>query len=311
MAAAEVGVDRVGVSSQQPAAESKKREGSSRAEPQQPSLADEIENTSERKLSLLIQASRARSASTASEASLQVDWEQLDRTEAQEEEQADDEEVVRSSHRHILAYASFLTPTQQTTLLLARLEQENNALATDPKAARARVETQSRPPSVYQLKKMVQEQGARSVRFSLVPTVAPMTELEFWAALVREYAQTAQRLPLITSSKIRGGIPPPLRGVVWVSMAGARNTAIEEQFDQLSQKSTPHENTIAKDLGRSFPGVEMFQDPNGDGQRMLGTVLRCFSLYDDKIGYCQGLGFLVGPLLMNMGDKQAFCVLVR
>lgn len=158
---------------------------------------------------------------------------------------------------------------------------------------------------------MVAEQGARSVRFSLVPEVAPMTELEFWAALVKDYAQTAQRLPLITSSKIRGGIPPPLRGVVWVSMAGARNTHVEEQFDRLSLESTPHENTIAKDLGRSFPGVEMFKDPNGDGQRMLGTVLRCFSLYDNKIGYCQGLGFLVGPLLMNMGDKQAFCVLVR
>jgi hypothetical protein len=34
-------------------------------------------------------------------------------------------------------------------------------------------------------------------------------------------------------------------------------------------------------------------------------------LYDHKIGYCQGLGFLVGPLLMQMGDKEAFCVLVR
>ena len=285
-----------------------KRSTTSELEP--PSLADEIDNSPERKLSLLVQGNRARSSSSTSEASLQVDWQQLDETEAREEEQADDEEVVREA---VLTSQSGtrLMNLQQTTLLLARLEQENNALATDPKAARTRVETQSRPPSVYQLKKMVQEQGARSVRFSLVPTVAPMTELEFWAALVREYAQTAQRLPLITSSKIRGGIPPPLRGVVWVSMAGARNTAIEEQFDILSQKSTPHENTIAKDLGRSFPGVEMFQDPNGDGQRMLGTVLRCFSLYDDKIGYCQGLGFLVGPLLMNMGDKQAFCVLVR
>lgn len=138
-----------------------------------------------------------------------------------------------------------------------------------------------------------------------------MTELEFWAALVRDYGQTAARLPTITSSKIRGGIPDPLRGVVWVSMAGARNSAVEDEFDRLCSKSSSYENMISKDLGRSFPGVEMFKDPDGEGQRMLGTVLKCFSLYDDKIGYCQGLGFLVGPLLMNMGDKQAFCVLVR
>jgi hypothetical protein len=185
-------------------------------------------------------------------------------------------------------------------------------IATDPKAGvRTRIESQSRPPSIHQLKKLVQEQGARSVRFSLLPAAAPMTELDFWAALVRDYLQTAQRLPTVTSNKIRAGIPAPLRGVVWVSMAGAREVQIEEQYDRLCNESSPYENIISKDIGRSFPGVEMFRDPAGEGQSMLAKVLKCFSLYDDKIGYCQGLGFLVGPLLMNMGDKQAFCVLVR
>jgi hypothetical protein len=185
-------------------------------------------------------------------------------------------------------------------------------IATDPKAGvRTREESQSRPPSIHQLKKLVQEQGARSVRFSLLPAAAPMTELDFWAALVRDYPLTAQRLPTVTSNKIRAGIPAPLRGVVWVSMAGARELQLEEQYEELCNESSPYENIISKDIGRSFPGVEMFRDPAGEGQKMLGNVLKCFSLYDDKIGYCQGLGFLVGPLLMNMGDKQAFCVIVR
>lgn len=200
---------------------------------------------------------------------------------------------------------------QQTALLLARLEQENNALAYDPKSNISRIRSESRPPSLLQIKRLVQEQGARSVRFSLLPAAAPMTELDFWAALVRDYLQTAQRLPTVTSNKIRGGIPAPLRGVVWVSMAGARDAVLEDQFDKLSGESSPYENMINKDIGRSFPGVEMFKDPSGEGQKMLAMVLKCFSLYDDKIGYCQGLGFLVGPLLMNMGDKSAFCVLVR
>jgi hypothetical protein len=138
-----------------------------------------------------------------------------------------------------------------------------------------------------------------------------MTELDFWAALVRDYPQTAQRLPTITANKIRSGVPAPLRGVVWVSMAGARDKAIEAQYDKLLCESSPYENIIGKDIGRSFPQHEMFRDPLGDGQKMLGRVLKCYSLYDTKIGYCQGLGFLVGPLLMNMGDKEAFCVLVR
>lgn len=158
---------------------------------------------------------------------------------------------------------------------------------------------------------MVQAQDGTTWRVSQLPSPPPMTELDFWAALVRDYPQTAQRLPTLTSNKVRSGIPAPLRGVVWVSMAGARDRAIEERFDELCGMQSPYENIINKDIGRSFPGVEMFRDPEGEGQKMLARVLKCFSLYDDKIGYCQGLGFLVGPLLMQMGDKEAFCVLVR
>ena len=138
-----------------------------------------------------------------------------------------------------------------------------------------------------------------------------MTELEFWSALVRDYPQTAQRLPTLTSNKIRSGIPPPLRGVVWVSIAGARNNFLEDEYDRLCVEPSPYEKLIHKDVGRSYPGVDMFRDPDGAGQKMLSKVLNAFSLFDQEIGYCQGLGFVVGPLLMHMGDKEAFCVLVR
>jgi Rab-GTPase-TBC domain-containing protein len=138
-----------------------------------------------------------------------------------------------------------------------------------------------------------------------------MTELEFWAALVADYPLTAQRLPTLTTNKIRAGVPPPLRGVVWPSIAGARDTHLLEEFQRLGGETSPYEGIIEKDIGRSFPNVEMFRDPNGDGQQMLARVLNCFSLYDSKIGYCQGLGFVVGPLLMHMSDTEAFCILVR
>ena len=138
-----------------------------------------------------------------------------------------------------------------------------------------------------------------------------MTELEFYTALVTDYKRTAQCLPTLLSKKVRGGIPPPLRGMVWQSMAGSRDLLLEDQYDRLAEESSPYEGMIGKDIGRSFPGVDMFKDSNGDGQRMLGRVLKAFSLYDHKIGYCQGLGFIVGPLLMHMGEKEAFCILVR
>ncbi|RDL33763.1 Ypt of gyp1p [Venustampulla echinocandica] len=227
----------------------------------------------------------------------EVNWEELERSEEKEPRNEASED--------------------STALLLARLEQENNLLATNPKSGIAKTQaveirnrSQSRPPSIQHLKKLVNGPTPLSLRYSMIPA-PPMTDLEFYAALVQDYTRTAQCLPTLLSKKIRSGIPPPLRGVVWQSMSGARDRLLEDQFDRLCGESSPYEGIIGKDLGRSFPGVEMFRDPDGDGQRMLGRVLKCFSLYDQKIGYCQGLGFLVGPLLMHMGDKEAFCVLVR
>ena len=240
--------------------------------------------------------SNSSGSSLSSNGSAQVDWDELEKSE----EQAPRDEGSDES----------------TAFLLARLEQENNALATNPKAALARTRstrrgTKVRPPSIQYLKKLVNEPTKPSLRYSLIPDPPPMTELEFWAALVNDYPQTVQRLPTLTSNKIRNGVPPPLRGVVWMSIAGSRDPLLENEYDRLSGESSPYENLIGKDIGRSFPGVEMFRDPSGDGQQMLGSVLKCFSLYDQEIGYCQGLGFVVGPLLMHMGDKEAFCVLVR
>ncbi|KLU81775.1 hypothetical protein MAPG_00856 [Magnaporthiopsis poae ATCC 64411] len=204
-----------------------------------------------------------------------------------------------------------------TALLLARLEQENAKLATNPKTVKVKPAEslksptkKPRPPSMAMLRDMVNGPTPPALRYSMLPP-PPMTDLEFYAALVKDYEQTAARLPTLLSHKIRKGIPPPLRGVVWQSISGARDVALEEEFERLSGETSPFEGIIGKDLGRSFPGVEMFRDADGEGQRMLGRVLRCYSVYDPEIGYCQGLAFLVGPLLMHMPDKQAFCVLVR
>jgi len=164
--------------------------------------------------------------------------------------------------------------------------------------------------SVHGLKRLVNAPHTQPLRYSQIPAPA-MTELEFWAALVQDYRQTVQRLPTLTSNKIRGGVPPPLRGVVWPSIAGAHDLQLHQDFQRLSTEPSPYDGLIGKDVGRSFPNVDMFKDKDGEGQQMLRKVLKAFSLYDEKIGYCQGLGFVVGPLLMHMGEADAFAVLVR
>ncbi|GAB7331496.1 hypothetical protein MBLNU13_g02897t1 [Cladosporium sp. NU13] len=247
-----------------------------------------------------------RGSQSSEDEANEVDWKQLERHERQEKSDKDLPEGAEDD---------------STAFLLARLEQENAILTSDPKAAThkpvKRARGKSRPPSMAQLRKLVTQNDTPSIRYSLAPSMEvleeppPMTELEFWTALVQDYPSTAARLPTLTTSKIRAGIPPPLRGVVWASMAGARDRSLEDAFDRLLDEKSPYEGIINKDVGRSFPGVDLFRDAGGEGQKMLGTVLKCFSLHDKDIGYCQGLGFLVGPLLMNMGEREAFCVLVR
>ncbi|KAL1893144.1 hypothetical protein Sste5346_006576 [Sporothrix stenoceras] len=226
-----------------------------------------------------------------------VNWEQLQQTENEE-----------SNGQN----------TDNTAMLLARLEQENAKLATNPKSIRVQAPDSTqlsprrvRPVSVAQLRDMVQGPTPAALRYSMLPP-PPMTDLEFYAALVQDYHQTAARLPTLLSNKIRKGIPPPLRGVVWQGMTGAtRDAALLDQYERFCDATSPYEGIIGKDLGRSFPGVDMFREPDGDGQRMLGRVLKSYSLHEPRIGYCQGLAFLVGPLLMHMPDREAFCVLVK
>lgn len=251
-------------------------------------------------------ASYRKSGESSSDDDGQVDWPALDKTEEQEKQDKDLPEGAED---------------ESTAFLLARLEQENAKFASDPKTPAnkniSRARAVSRPPSMAHLKKLVASRDTPSIRYSLASDsglpdeVPPMTELEFWTALVQDYPKTAARLPTLTTTKIRSGVPPPLRGVVWTSMSGARDKDLEEAYDKLVGEKSPYEGIINKDVGRSFPGVELFRDADGDGQKMLGRVLKCFSLQDKDIGYCQGLGFLVGPLLMNMGEREAFCVLVR
>ncbi|KAL2121466.1 hypothetical protein VTJ04DRAFT_5493 [Mycothermus thermophilus] len=264
--------------------------------------------TSKRRKNLLQELGKAsdgrkRSDSASSSDSEHVDWDALQKKEDLE---------AKEHGARIGGRANDLNPTAAS--LLAKLNQENAriaAAATNPRTAAIQSSaSKPRPPSMAQLRKMISGPTPPALRYSTLPPT-PMTELDFYLALVKDPKQTAARLPTLLSNKVRKGIPPPLRGVVWQSMAGARDSALEELYDRLSGETSPYEGMISKDLGRSFPGVDMFRDPDGEGQKMLARVLKCFSLYDKKIGYCQGLAFLVGPLLMHMQDKQAFCVLVK
>ncbi|KAI8970375.1 rab-GTPase-TBC domain-containing protein [Mycotypha africana] len=111
-------------------------------------------------------------------------------------------------------------------------------------------------------------------------------------------------------SRLRRGISPAhMRGSVWQALSNATSLHLERLYDQLKNEHTTFEYLIQRDVTRTFPNTKMFSQQRG--QDALARVLRAYSLYDADVGYCQGLAFLVGPLLLNMPEEAAFCVFVR
>ncbi|CEQ40743.1 SPOSA6832_02373 [Sporobolomyces salmonicolor] len=134
---------------------------------------------------------------------------------------------------------------------------------------------------------------------------------DFWGRVMSDYEEVARAQPRELSRAIQKGIPPALRGMTWQLMAAAKDPTLESVYSSLLKQKSPHEKSIARDLSRTFPKHEYFADNGGVGQENLFNVVKAYSLYDEEVGYTQGLQFIVGPLLLNMPDEESFCVLVR
>ncbi|KAB5595096.1 GTPase-activating protein GYP5 [Ceratobasidium theobromae] len=189
-------------------------------------------------------------------------------------------------------------------LLLARLEQKSAKEEADPALKRASVDGTGK--LIDGFKRMQVEQIGQAEEVS-----AGGIDWAFWGEVVANYEEVARTKPTELARAIENGIPASLRGMMWQLMSASKDATLEKVYSDLLKKTTPHEKSILRDLGRTFPNHEFFNDGAGVGQENLFNVLKAYSLYDPEVGYCQGLAFIVAALLLNMPDEEAFCVLCR
>lgn len=71
-------------------------------------------------------------------------------------------------------------------------------------------------------------------------------------------------------------------------------------YETLLKQLTAHQHAILIDLGRTFPNHSYFSSPLGPGQLALFNLLKAYSLLDPEVGYCQGLSFVAGVLLLHV-----------
>lgn len=104
---------------------------------------------------------------------------------------------------------------------------------------------------------------------------------------------------------IRKGVPLRYRKQVWLKTSGAwaAQRAEPHLYNDLLRMN--HDTEIADaikiDLPRTFPNNIFF----GTVQHQLYNVLIAFSNYDKRIGYCQGLNYIAGLLLLVCKEEEA------
>lgn len=66
---------------------------------------------------------------------------------------------------------------------------------------------------------------------------------------------------------------------------------------------------IEKDLPRTFPDHSLMRDHGSkttSGRCALRRILAAYSLHNPGVGYCQGMNFIAGCLLLFMNEEDAF-----
>ena len=111
-----------------------------------------------------------------------------------------------------------------------------------------------------------------------------------------------------TRIRIRKGVPDKVRGLVWNLLGDVPNLISSNPGKYASLCESTHvpsqdiRDTILRDINRTFPRHAMFAD-EGTGQDCLRRVLIAYSLYDEEVGYCQGLGFITAMFLTYMPEE--------
>ncbi|XP_011506211.1 PREDICTED: rab GTPase-activating protein 1-like isoform X2 [Ceratosolen solmsi marchali] len=136
-------------------------------------------------------------------------------------------------------------------------------------------------------------------------------ELASWAEVLDSWQVNEQR-PKLLVKLTKQGIPEALRGEVWQRLSNCDNSQeMMDRYRMLITKESSCEGVILRDINRTFPAHDFFKETGGLGQDSLYRISKAYAVYDEEIGYCQGLSFLVASLLLHMPEEQAFCVLVK
>ncbi|KAL7856208.1 hypothetical protein AOLI_G00198120 [Acnodon oligacanthus] len=183
-------------------------------------------------------------------------------------------------------------------ILLLRMERENQKLQaseSDLQSRRLKLDYEEITPCLKDVtlvwEKMLSTAGRSKIKFdtekihtAVGQGVPRQHRGEIWKFLSEQYLL---RQPVLTNKPPNNDTP----------------------YKELLKQLTSQQHAILIDLGRTFPTHPYFSAQLGAGQLSLYNLLKAYSLLDPEVGYCQGLSFVAGVLLLHMSEEDAFSML--
>ncbi|CAF1299439.1 unnamed protein product [Rotaria magnacalcarata] len=197
--------------------------------------------------------------------------------------------------------------------LLKRLEEANRRIEYDLKSPVNSVPVtlvNSRSPELHH--KQLRQDSVSSDLSNLTTDSDGNLENEWvlWNKIINNWSAYSRKKSQWVKDMIRAGVPVHFRPLVWQCLAKVETSNAKEKYIDYMKMTSSCEKVIRRDISRTYPEHELFKEKHGIGQERLFNVIKAYSLFDREVGYCQGIGFIVGLLLMHMPEEEAFAVLV-
>ncbi|KRZ89448.1 TBC1 domain family member 2B [Trichinella sp. T8] len=111
---------------------------------------------------------------------------------------------------------------------------------------------------------------------------------------------------------IRNGVPHKYRSIVWSILLSSKTDKLKEKYGlhyfrrlsciidttETSERQDHNRRQIGLDLLRTLPNNVYFSSANSKGVVQMQRVLSAFCIHNPKLGYCQGMNFVVATSLL-------------
>ncbi|KAG0315139.1 hypothetical protein BGZ99_007667 [Dissophora globulifera] len=142
-----------------------------------------------------------------------------------------------------------------------------------------------------------------------------------WARMAKQYTSDAKETEYSFAnhpkfvSRVYKGIPDCWRAAAWSYLITKRSAGfdpnIRQVYHDMLDISSPEEEQIDLDVPRTMHGHIMFRTRYGPGQCALFKVLKAYSNYNHRVGYCQGMASVVATMLTFFDEEKAFVLLTQ